>query len=38
MRAKILIIYHSKTGNTQEMAAAVEIGAKREGLEVIRKK
>lgn len=36
--AKILIIYHSKTGNTEAMAKAVEAGAKREGVEVTRKK
>jgi NAD(P)H dehydrogenase (quinone) len=35
--AKVLIIYHSKTGNTEAMARAVEVGVKREGLEVIRK-
>jgi NAD(P)H dehydrogenase (quinone) len=35
---KILIIYQSKTGNTQAMAEAVEDGVKKEGLEVIRKK
>lgn len=36
--AKILIIYHSRTGNTEAMAEAVEAGVKREGLEVVRKK
>ncbi len=36
--AKILIIYHSKTGNTEAMAEAVEAGVKSEGLEVIRKR
>lgn len=36
--AKVLIIYHSKTGNTEAMAKAVETGVKREGLEVIRKR
>jgi NAD(P)H dehydrogenase (quinone) len=35
---KILIIYQSKTGNTQAMAEAVEDGVKKEGVEVIRKK
>ena len=36
--ARILIIYHSKTGNTEAMSEAVEAGVKREGLEVVRKK
>jgi len=36
--AKVLIIYHSKTGNTKSMAEAVEEGLKREDVEVIRKK
>lgn len=36
--AKVLIIYHSRTGNTEAMAEAVEVGVKREGLEVIRKR
>jgi len=36
--AKILIIYHSKTGNTEAMAKAVEAGVKKEGVEVIIKK
>jgi len=36
--AKVLIIYHSRTGNTEAMAEAVEAGVKREGLEVIRKR
>ena len=35
---KILIIYQSKTGNTQAMAEAVEDGVKKEGVVVIRKK
>ena len=34
----ILIVYHSKTGNTEEMAKSVEEGVKSEGLEVVRKK
>jgi len=33
--AKVLIIYHSKTGNTKAMAEAVEAGVKKEGLEVV---
>ena len=36
--AKVLIIYHSRTGNTEAMAKAVEAGVKREGLEVVRKR
>jgi NAD(P)H dehydrogenase (quinone) len=36
--AKILILYQSKTGNTQAMAEAVEVGVKKEGVEVTRKK
>jgi len=36
--AKILIIYQSKTGNTERMSEAVEAGVKREGVSVIRKK
>lgn len=35
--AKVLIIYHSKTGHTEAMSEAVEAGVKREGLEVVRK-
>jgi NAD(P)H dehydrogenase (quinone) len=38
MMAKVLIIYHSRTGNTEAMAEAVEAGIKREGLEVTRKR
>ncbi len=34
----VLILYYSKTGNTEEMARAVEEGVKGEGLKVIRKK
>ena len=34
----VLIVYHSKTGNTEEMAKAVEEGVKSEGLNVVRKK
>jgi multimeric flavodoxin WrbA len=37
--AKILIVYHSQTGNTEKMANAVAVGAKSiEGVEVILKK
>jgi NAD(P)H dehydrogenase (quinone) len=36
--AKVLIIYHSKTGNTKAMAEAVEEGVKKEDVEVIRKR
>jgi NAD(P)H dehydrogenase (quinone) len=35
---KVLIIYKSKTGNTEAMAEAVEAGVKKESLEVIRKR
>lgn len=35
--AKVLVIYYSKTGNTEEMAKAVEEGAKEEGVEVEEK-
>jgi len=34
----VLILYYSKTGNTEEMAKAVEEGVKSEGLDVVRKK
>jgi NAD(P)H dehydrogenase (quinone) len=34
----VLILYHSKTGNTEEMARAVEEGVKAEGLKAILKK
>ena len=34
----VLILYYSKTGNTEEMAKAVEEGVKSEGLKAIRKK
>ena len=34
----VLILYHSKSGNTEEMAKAVEEGVKSEGIKVIRKK
>ena len=37
--AKILIVYHSQTGNTKKMADAVAVGARAvEGVEVILKK
>jgi len=36
--AKILIVYHSQTGNTEKLAQAVKQGAEAEGLEVILKK
>ena len=34
----VLILYYSKTGNTEEMAKSVEEGAKSEGIRVIRKR
>jgi NAD(P)H dehydrogenase (quinone) len=34
----VLIVYHSRTGNTEEMSKAVEEGVKSEGIEVVRKK
>jgi NAD(P)H dehydrogenase (quinone) len=34
----VAIIYHSRTGNTEEMAKAVEEGVKAEGVIAIRKK
>ena len=36
--AKVLIVYCSRTGNTEEMAKAVEDGAKAVGADVTRKK
>jgi NAD(P)H dehydrogenase (quinone) len=36
--ARILIIYQSKTGNTEQMSEAVEVGIRREGVSVVRKK
>lgn len=36
--ARILIIYQSKTGNTERMSEAVEAGIKGEGVSVIRKR
>ena len=35
---KVLIIYKSKTGNTEAMAEAVEAGVRKEGVDVIRKR
>jgi NAD(P)H dehydrogenase (quinone) len=34
----VLILYYSQTGNTEEMAKAVEEGANSEGIKVVRKK
>lgn len=34
----VLIVYHSRGGNTEEMSRSVEEGVKSEGVEVIRKK
>jgi NAD(P)H dehydrogenase (quinone) len=34
----VLILYHSRSGNTEEMARAVEQGVKSEGVKVVRKK
>jgi NAD(P)H dehydrogenase (quinone) len=34
----ILIVYHSRSGNTEQMAKAVEEGARSEGVKVVRKK
>jgi NAD(P)H dehydrogenase (quinone) len=34
----VLILYYSKSGNTEEMAKAVEEGVRSEGLKAIRKK
>jgi NAD(P)H dehydrogenase (quinone) len=36
--ATVLILYHSRTNNTEQMAKAVEEGVKSEGVLVIRKK
>lgn len=38
MKAKVLIIYQSQTGNTEAMAKAIEAGVRKEGVEVSRKK
>ena len=35
---RVLIVYHSKTGNTEEMARSVEEGVKAQGMKAIRKK
>jgi NAD(P)H dehydrogenase (quinone) len=34
----VLILYHSRSGNTEEMAKTIEEGAKSEGVKVVRKK
>ena len=34
----VLILYYSRSGNTEEMAKAIEEGVKSEGVKVIRKK
>ncbi len=34
----VLILYYSRSGNTEEMAKAVEEGVKSEGVQVVRKK
>jgi len=34
----ILIVYHSRSGNTEQMAKAVEEGARSAGVKVVRKK
>ena len=34
----ILILYHSRSGNTEEMAKAVEEGVKSEGVKVLEKR
>jgi len=34
----VLILYYSKSGNTEEMAKAIEEGARSEGVKVVRKK
>ncbi len=36
--ATVLILYYSRSGNTEEMAKAVEEGVKSEGVRVMRKK
>lgn len=35
MRNKVAVVYYSATGNTEAMAEAVAVGAKRTGAEVI---
>ena len=35
---KVLVVYYSKTGNTEEMAKAVERGLRSEGIDCVRKK
>jgi NAD(P)H dehydrogenase (quinone) len=34
----VLIVYHSRTGNTEEMAKVIEEGVKSEGVKAVRKK
>ena len=34
----VLVLYYSRTGNTEEMAKSVEEGVKSEGIKAIRKK
>ena len=36
--SRVLIVYHSKTGHTEEMAKAVEKGAHSQGVEVVCKR
>jgi NAD(P)H dehydrogenase (quinone) len=36
--AKVLVMYHTKTGNTEEMVKEIERGAKEEGADTRRKK
>jgi NAD(P)H dehydrogenase (quinone) len=38
LMAKILIIYYSRTGNTEKMAQEVQEGVREEGVEVVTKK
>lgn len=35
--AKVLIVYYSRTGNTEKMANAIEEAIKQEGIEVVKK-
>jgi NAD(P)H dehydrogenase (quinone) len=36
--ATVLILYHSRSGNTEEMAKTIEEGVKSEGVKVVRKR
>lgn len=36
--AQILIVYQTRTGNTEQMAEAVENGVRQEGVDVVRKR